>query len=294
MKRIVVVNHCIGRCEVPRREAILEERLRTGHRSAIIRSPQGGISFGETLPAPGHHPRNVVQVDALVKVLGPRAHPGRFHDDVVRQLALDTNGELIVRSGTPIVIEKGNVGACGGINPRLRRDRQSLLHSREGPGVAIHTHAEAVGRIGTGPTVTVGNRQASPWVRLDTSTITPDSLAEAVPQKGHKHEVNAVVPLEDAGVAGPKHSLPLAKDAPQDSGLEPGVPGHGSAGAEAAIEGLEGILGMTADCADGLEPEDGIIDLSLQRVVYRVLEVSLAGKDGATRANHKALHAVDV
>ena len=118
----------------------------------MIGSPESRIGLGEALSAPRHHPRNVVQVDPLVEVFGPLAHPGRFDNYVVRQLALDANGDLVVRSRPPVVIEERDVGACGRVYPRFRWDGQGLLHSREGPSVSIHTDAEAVGRIGSGAT----------------------------------------------------------------------------------------------------------------------------------------------
>src|SRR5207244_6084805 len=92
-----------------------------------------------------------------------------------------------------------------------------------------------------------------------------------------------MVTVVNAGVPRTKDGLSLAKYTPEDPFLESRVPCHRNAGAEAAIEGLEGILGMASHGPDGLKAEDRIVDLSLQREVDSVLQVLLAGKDRAAR-----------
>ena len=118
-------------------------------------------------------------------------------------------------------------------------------------------------------------------------------MAEAVSQERHKHDVYAIVTVVNAGVPSTKDGLSLAKYTPEDPFLESRVPCHRNAGAEAAIEGLEGILGMASHGPDGLKAEDRIVDLSLQREVDSVLQVLLAGKDRAARVHHEVLHTVD-
>src|SRR4029077_13100951 len=107
-------------------------------------------------------------------------------------------------------------------------DGKSLLDCRKRTCVAIHTHPERGGWSGAAATETG---------TAGTSTVTPDSLAEAVSQKGNKHQVHAVVPIVNAGVTAANDSFALAEDTAKDPGLELRIPSHGNARAETAVPG---------------------------------------------------------
>src|SRR6266568_2626711 len=144
---------------------------------------------------------------------------------------------------------------------------QTLLHET---GICKSSSAtKRVGWIGAGATVTAG------CAGENTSAIASDRLAEAVSQEGHKHQVHGVVPVVKAGIATSEDGGLMAEPLAQPAAVEAWAPCHCDARAEAAVVGVEGILGMAAYGADGLKAEDGIINLAFQRVAHRVLEILL-------------------
>src|SRR5262249_8080832 len=84
---------------------------------------------------------------------------------------------------------------------------------------------------------------------------------------------HAVQPAVDAAVSRANHGFAIAEHFAERTVVEAGIPRHGDARAEAAIERIVGIFQAAADITNGGETEDRLIHLTGQGRLLALIKI---------------------